>query len=280
MLIKSFPVFVLASLALSYFTPVCELPFLNLGCLFYKPLRFSPHEVCPLHTRASHSRSPSACPNLLDPSFPASQVPMQLTYRRLSSVPLVTTMHYFRLGHRQYLTRPIGYKRHLVKGDREDESEASLATCIWIPKGHSIDAERLRAWRARYLDEDDVFDPAFLQEVIFGGSSDIRLEHDTIQLFETWKTRHVSFVPDMSMINGPCYVHQDNLHTVWRVYDDRQLAFVQAIWPSIDSDRQRLPSSTFAEATLLIINSSYVEVDAAGNGYRGHGIAVPSKSLY
>lgn len=139
---------------------------------------------------------------------------MQLTPRNSSTVSVPNTMNYFRLGRRQYLTRPSGYERPPVNGDIRVENEASLAICIWVKEAQSIDAECLRAWRANFLDADDVFDPAFLQEVIFGGSANIHLADDTTHLFKTWKTRQVSFVPDMNQTSGPCYVHKNQVYTV------------------------------------------------------------------
>lgn len=165
---------------------------------------------------------------------------MQPTCRALAS-PLVDASNSFLLGDRHYLTRPSGYERHCdINDSPENGDEGSLATFFQVNGTSTIDAGRLRSWRAMLLDTDDVFHPAFLQEIIFGGVNDVHLESDTSNLFEAWETRKVSFAPHLSIGNGPCYVVKDETHSVWRVYEDRQLGFLQAIWPSLEDDRQAI----------------------------------------
>ena len=156
----------------------------------------------------------------------------------LKSEPVVDTSSNFRLGHRQYLARPSGFKRYRPNiSGVEKNDEASLATCFRVEKNQTINADCLRAWRANYLDDDDAFHPSFLQEVIFVGANDVHLASDTRHIFEAWGTLHVNFVPYLKITNGPYYVKQDLIFSIWRVYEDRQLAFVQAIWPSIENER-------------------------------------------
>lgn len=144
-------------------------------------------------------------------------------------------------------------------------------------ENQTIDADCLRAWRSNYLDEDDVFHPAFLQEIIFGGTDNAHLESDAQDVLETWGTLKVSFIPYLSIPNGPCYVNKDIIHSVWRVYEDRQLAFLQATWPSIEDKRRGILPKGMGEIANTKF-SAYVEINTAGNGYRGHGIAVPARS--
>ena len=112
-------------------------------------------------------------------------------------------------------------------------------TCFRLKKDQAIDASTLLTWRTDYLDKDDVFAPEFLQEIIFGGVrfEDIHLDSDTKNLFEDWQTLKINYMPSLDVGNGPYYIHRGLLHSVWRVYGDRQLAFVQAMWPSTDDDR-------------------------------------------
>lgn len=218
------------------------------------------------------------CSYVVEAGFLSQSCPLQLTCRASGSVPIVDAANSFRLGCRHYLTRLSGTKRHYDNiNSAEKSDEASLATCFQVQGKFIIDANRLRAWRSNYLDEDDVFHPAFLQEIIFGGSDDVYLESDTQDVFEAWETLKVSFVPHLSIAKGPCYVNKDVIHSVWRVYEDRQLAFVQAIWPSIEDKRRAiLPNGMRSIANAAY--SAYVEINAAGNGYGGHGIAVPARS--
>ena len=111
-------------------------------------------------------------------------------------------------------------------------------TYFRLRKDQTIDASDLLRWRSEHLDEDDVFAPEFLQEIVFGGvnSEDIHLESDTEKLFEDWRTLKIRYLPHLDISDGPYYIHKRLLHSVWRVYGDRQLAFVQATWPSTDDD--------------------------------------------
>lgn len=163
-------------------------------------------------------------------------------------------VNHFQLGCRHYLTRPSGSKRHPDNSNGAEESDgASLATCFRVQENQTIDADCLRAWRYHLLDKDDVFHPAFLQEIIFGGTDNVHMESDTQDLLETWGTLKVSFIPHSSIPNGPCYVNKDVVHSVWRVYEDRQLAFLQATWPSIeDKRRETLPNGMGRIANIKI----------------------------
>lgn len=165
---------------------------------------------------------------------------MQPTCRALGSVPIVDAANYFRLGCRHYLTRPSGSRRPCIETNSFEKGDgASLATCFRVNENLNIDAGCLRAWRTDYLDKDDAFHPAFLREIIFGGT-DVHLENDTQAVFDAWGTREVSFVPHLSIANGPCYVDRETIHSVWRVYEDRQLAFLQATWPSFEDKRRAI----------------------------------------
>lgn len=153
----------------------------------------------------------------------------------LSSVPALDASSSFRLGSRHYLARPTGIKRHLPSIDGASEGDArSLAICLQVSQNQTIGADYLRTWRADILDKDDVVHPCFLQEVVFGGTDDVHLGSDTEDVFKAWETRRVSFVPHLGGASGPCYIYNNDVYTVWRVYEDRQLAFVQSTWPSFE----------------------------------------------
>ena len=111
-------------------------------------------------------------------------------------------------------------------------------TCFRPLNDQPIDANTLLAWRTDHLDEDDVFAPEFLEEIIFCGfhSRNLHLESDVKYVFRDWHTSRVRNVPYLCVDTGPYYISNSVLHSVWRVYEDRQLAFVQAIWPSTDND--------------------------------------------
>ena len=111
-------------------------------------------------------------------------------------------------------------------------------TCLRLKKDQTIDASTLLTWRTNHLDGDDVFAPDFLHEIIFGGVQfeDVHLDSDTEKLFEDWQTLRIRYVPHLDVVSGPYYIHRGLLYSAWRVYEDRQLAFVQATWPSTNDD--------------------------------------------
>ncbi|KAH8812887.1 amidase signature domain-containing protein [Xylogone sp. PMI_703] len=164
----------------------------------------------------------------------------------------------FCLAGGQYLARPI---QSATVMERATESP-SLLTYFRLEKNQTINTSILQTWRTTYLDPDDVFEPEFLQHIIFGGvrSENVNIENDTSKLFNDWQTIQVHFESDVDISNGPYYLENGLLHSVWKVYQDRQLAFVQAIWPSQSNPR------------------AFVKINATGNDYRSHGIAAPARS--
>ena len=178
------------------------------------------------------------CPNDIGAGLVDPGSPRQIRCKELEKKAIVDTSSNFRLGGRHYLARPSGFKRYRpnIKEIGKND-EASLATCFPVQKNQTINAQCLRAWRANYLDNDDAFHPSFLEELIFSGADGVHLESDTKDVFEAWGTLHVSFAPNLSIPNGPYYVKKDSIYSIWRVYEDCQLAFVQAIWPSFEDEK-------------------------------------------
>ncbi len=115
---------------------------------------------------------------------------------------------------------------------------STLVTCFRLPKDKAINASTLQTWRTDYLDVDDVFHPSFLQEIIFTGVdfNDIHLSSDTERLFQDWQTVRLRYELNLDVKSGPYYIHNGILHSVWKVEEDRQLAFVQAVWPVADKN--------------------------------------------
>ncbi|KAI1359887.1 amidase signature domain-containing protein [Xylaria arbuscula] len=115
----------------------------------------------------------------------------------------------------------------------------SLITFFQVSKNQVIDVETLRIWREDRLDRDDVFHPEFLRNVIFGG----------VESLMSWGTKSVGYDDSINITNGPYLANLGIIHSVWRIYEDHQFAF-----------------------------SEFTATNAPGNGYRGHGIAVPARS--
>lgn len=93
-----------------------------------------------------------------------------------------------------------------------------------------IDASALLAWRSNYLDNDVVFQPEFLHHIIFGAVPAARFTGDAIRLLTEWQAT-ILYERDLIISNGPYYIDNGSVYYVWKVYEDRQLAFVQSTWP-------------------------------------------------
>jgi hypothetical protein len=66
--------------------------------------------------------------------------------------------------------------------------------------------------------------------------NNIHLSSDAERLFQDWLTLRLRYEPKLDAESGPYYVHNSVLHSVWKVQEDRQLAFVQAVWPVADKN--------------------------------------------
>ncbi|KAH7312544.1 amidase signature domain-containing protein [Stachybotrys elegans] len=174
----------------------------------------------------------------------------------------------FLLDNRQYVARPLDLAAPCVSPRIHFNpkhsllSVPSLVTCVKVDKGQTIDVDALRTWRLDHIDQDDVFHPEFLTEVVFSGveSTDVRLTGDARDMLTVWGTRKVRFGPNLDIDDGSYAVVDGMLYTVWRVYSDSHLAFSQALWPTV------------------VDKSLFSQVSAPGNGYRSHGVAVPSRA--
>ncbi|PVH68460.1 amidase signature enzyme [Cadophora sp. DSE1049] len=190
-----------------------------------------------------------------------------------------TNLVSFRLESGAYIARLADFHRGLYRGSSPEvpasfgdssfdgtfnlDEKPSLITYFQVLQNQTVDAHTLRTYRANHLDTDDAFDPLFLHEVVFGGvtSSESFLSPDAAKLLADWHTLKITYQPHWNLSSGPYYIQNGLPHSVWKIYEDQQLAFVQAIWPTGGGD-----------------DESFSQVDAPGNGYRGHGIAVPARS--
>ena len=122
--------------------------------------------------------------------------------------------------------------------DTGDHLQSGPATVIPVPANGVVDAPYLKSLVEEYFATDDVFSPTFREVVIFYGpnASYQSLSNGARQLLERWHTQRMYFQPTSQELRepleaGPCFVYDLAIHTIWRIYDDPQLAFVQAVWP-------------------------------------------------
>ncbi len=126
----------------------------------------------------------------------------------------------------------------------DDHLKSGPATVIPVPASGVVDAPYLKILAQNYSRNDDVFSPAFLAGLVFYGpnASDTILSKSVKQLLGDWHTQWTYFQQTSQELHdpletGPCVVYNATIHTIWRIYDDPQLAFVRAVWPLSHSAR-------------------------------------------
>ncbi|KAI1258681.1 amidase signature domain-containing protein [Xylariaceae sp. FL1019] len=174
----------------------------------------------------------------------------------------------FMVGDNHYLARPLHLGvQHSADADTANPDNnhfvtPTLLTTFNVAKDQVIDVGTLQSWRTEVLDMDDVFHEHFLEDVVFVGvnSAELQLTSGAQSLLQEWGTKAIEYNANIAISNGPYLVNEGIFHSVWRVYEDYQLGFTQAVWPEV------------------LGKEAFTEVPASGAHYRGHGIAVPARS--
>ncbi|MCJ1248407.1 hypothetical protein MMC30_005624 [Trapelia coarctata] len=100
------------------------------------------------------------------------------------------------------------------------------AVAIIVSTGDRITEDLLKKFRIDRLDKDDIFQPEFLENIIFyGGRGDnIELDSDALNLLRSWKTVNISFVSGNTLSQqvapGPYIIYNGQLWQPWRIYED------------------------------------------------------------
>jgi len=111
-------------------------------------------------------------------------------------------------------------------------------TVIKILPGDIIDAEYLRSRIHQYINDCDVFRLDFLHCIQFSGAlrEQVDLKQDAEAQLQEWGNSWIKFAPTKTTHDGPPtgpYVAlHEQMHQVWRVYDDDARAFLVSTWPT------------------------------------------------
>ena len=110
----------------------------------------------------------------------------------------------------------------------------SIITCFQAKKNQTVNATDLKIWRTAHFDNDDAFQPTFLQHLVFAGvrESEIEITGDAFAMLNLWRVRMTQYAPRVNCNSGPYWVGHGIWHTVWKVHKDPQLAFTLSVWPS------------------------------------------------
>lgn len=101
----------------------------------------------------------------------------------------------------------------------------------------TVSVDFLERFRIDRLQEDDVFQPAFFDTVVFYGASEeeANVDKEAMTLLRTWGARHIAFsVPNAGAVtlpSGPYIVGRRKVREPWRIYLDEQSAFVMSLKP-------------------------------------------------
>ncbi|CAG7559973.1 unnamed protein product [Fusarium equiseti] len=138
--------------------------------------------------------------------------------------------------------------------DFDDPGHGEPELCVVFetePKS-IISESALQEFRSSILDQDDVFQPAFLVNIIFYGAKqedveigpdapnelDVEIEPDALNELRAWKTKDWYFVqgpPNSKVARGPYVFLDGTAWQPWRVYRDHNTCFMKTFKPSPDA---------------------------------------------
>ncbi|KAJ4135096.1 hypothetical protein NW768_004711 [Fusarium equiseti] len=123
-------------------------------------------------------------------------------------------------------------------GSNDPENGEPKLSVVYITKpSNKISKSALQEFRSSTLDRDDVFQPAFLANIIFYGAKqeDVEVEPDALNELRAWKTQNWSFVQgtsDLKVAPGPYVLLRGTAWQPWRVYRDCNACFMKTFKPS------------------------------------------------
>ncbi|KAJ4015401.1 hypothetical protein NW752_006864 [Fusarium irregulare] len=124
--------------------------------------------------------------------------------------------------------------------DDPGDGEPELCVLFEIQPKSTISESALQEFRSSILDRDDVFQPAFLANIIFYGAKpeDVEIEPDVWNELRAWKTKNWYFVhgpPFPKVARGPYVFLHGAAWQPWRVYRDSNACFMKTFKPSPDA---------------------------------------------
>jgi len=141
--------------------------------------------------------------------------------------------------------------RHLPDLEADNISQGFLPDSIQTAKdltpillylvspGERLTASSLNHYRSNCLQNDDVFQATFLNNVVFYGSkkADVLLDPDVEELLQAWKVRHWIFADKTSLAtpipSGPYIVGRGFIWQPWRIYQDFNNTLMLSFKPSL-----------------------------------------------
>ena len=126
------------------------------------------------------------------------------------------------------------------------ENGSVTGPCTVIPYVSDMTADQIEQTIATFTSEDDVWSPAFLKNALFDrASSDAKLAEDVLTLLRKLGTETIHLRRDSTAVQhlpwGPCWLSDQSLHRVSRLYADEVDAFVMSTVPHDDNPLEYRP---------------------------------------
>ncbi|KAL8882801.1 MAG: hypothetical protein Q9198_000261 [Flavoplaca austrocitrina] len=195
---------------------------------------------------------------------------------------------------RKELEMTVGDIRYVLIPDEENflhdiklDGEAPILVLVYkTTAGQSITKCALREFRAKALDKDDVFQPAFCHNAVFYGAkkADLQIEPDALNELALWNVKTQIFAegnPAATVAPGPYVFVEGQTWQPWRIYHDFNACFMTPFKPCSGAHHARYVSCspTLLEARKTNHFCTLVVVDEAQSG-TARRVVVPSRCYY
>ncbi|TGO51362.1 hypothetical protein BOTNAR_0359g00120 [Botryotinia narcissicola] len=213
----------------------------------------------------------------------AGRASQQLDVPILKSSSLIDSEVIVTINSLQYLL--VDCKPQSFLNLHSDLEKTSAFVVVSVNSGDKIDEKKLQEFRSIYLDPDDIFQPAFLNQIVFLGAeeNEIDLQPSALSLFAKWNTKERYFVSSQNrkddIAPGPYILYRGRIYEPWRVYNDETLSMMISFKPMGGYEKTEMLAeldNTFTanKVRMVVPSRSYSVVKSSDKPLSGVRIAV------
>ncbi|KAF4554650.1 Amidase-like protein 1 [Elsinoe fawcettii] len=182
-------------------------------------------------------------------------------------LPVQDVLH-FQIGQQRFIVR---FQDAVTLSEQSDQTETYIFTAIRAPITGNIDRACVQRSVNALKALDVLFGDHFLENIIFTGpgATECCFKKELQNLLTKWHTTSTTWQPSWNIEDGPYVVISGMAYKMWKVCEDPALAFVQAVWPSLES-----PSLTLSTDSRSCFRS-FEQVPASGHDFRAPSLAIP-----
>ena len=113
-----------------------------------------------------------------------------------------------------------------------------------LTKGDHITRDWLHRFRRDRLEDDDIFQPRYLEHLLFCGATrdEVEIDPDVEEVLDSWEFVSSRFVPvafpSGNVAEGPHLVYTGELYQSWRIYPDKGETLIRSFRPVNLVDRK------------------------------------------